>query len=138
MVDFGEHNPFLLFRSWGIITSYSIKEVAKMKRLVIGLVLAILVLSLSGIPVAASPPDSSNIEKVTFIHYAKPVAQARPVWDDTATMPSGEYPVLTVGITNPAAGTNSEATDAFPAFRVAAAKTDPAITRVIKPIKKNN
>jgi len=56
-----------------------------MKRLVIGLVLAILVLSLSGIPVAASPPDSSNIEKVTFIHYAKPAAQARPVWDETAT-----------------------------------------------------
>jgi len=50
-----------------------------MKRLFVCLVLASLVLGMTGIPVAASP----TIEKVTFIHHAKPADLSKPVWDDT-------------------------------------------------------
>ena len=55
-----------------------------MRKLIVSFVLASLVLSMTGIPVAASqPPTLPNIEKVTFVHYAKSSDHSRPVWDDT-------------------------------------------------------
>ena len=55
-----------------------------MRILFVSLVLASLVLSMTGIPVAASQPNTPpNIEKVTFIHYVKPSDHSRPIWDDT-------------------------------------------------------
>ncbi|WP_340818116.1 matrixin family metalloprotease [Methanolobus sp. WCC4] len=60
-----------------------------MNKLIIGLVLAVFVLSTASIGVAAdNKPDNvpSDIQKITFIHYAKSADNSRTEWDDEVEM----------------------------------------------------
>jgi len=60
--------------------------IRKMKKLVVGFALAILLLSMVNIGmVAGSKPNSvpPDIQKITFVHYAKSGGHSRPPWDDT-------------------------------------------------------
>jgi hypothetical protein len=55
-----------------------------MRELFVSLVLASLVATMMGIPVAASQSTTPpNLEKVTFVHYAQSTGHSKPVWDDT-------------------------------------------------------
>jgi len=55
-----------------------------MRKLFVSLILASLVATMIGIPVAASQATTPpNIEKVTFVHYAKSSGHSKPVWDET-------------------------------------------------------
>lgn len=55
-----------------------------MRILFVSLVLASLAATMIGMPVAASQPTTPpNIEKVTFVHYAKSSDHSKPIWDDT-------------------------------------------------------
>jgi len=55
-----------------------------MKRLLGSLIIAVLLLSIAHVGVAASSqPMTPSIEKVTFVHYAKPSSDSKPTWDDS-------------------------------------------------------
>jgi len=64
-----------------------------MRKLFVSLVLASLVATMIGIPVAASQPSTlPKLEKVTFVHYAN--SSSKPVWDDTVT----DYKLIAGGV----------------------------------------
>ncbi len=58
----------------------------KIKSITNLLLLCALVLAINGTAMAASKSDTPpNIEKVTFVHYAKSDDHSKPIWDDTVS-----------------------------------------------------
>ena len=54
-----------------------------MKKLFASLVLATLFLSVTGIGIATNNKAPPNMERVSFVHYAKLTEYSKPTWDDT-------------------------------------------------------
>jgi len=63
-----------------------------MRKLLIGLVVTTLLLSSASAGLAVS--NNPIIEKLTFVHYAKPSDQSKPIWDDQV----GDFRLIAGGI----------------------------------------